>query len=358
MVNFTNVEFADMHYLYGLADGNAFEARRLYQERYPNRIVPDARTISGTHRKLCETGSFETKNYLKGAHQTTRTPETEEAVLNLVEQNPNISTRKIGNILNITHVLVWRILQSYLLYPYHIQRVQALLPRDFPLRINFCQWFIQMVTENPQFDAKILFTDEANFSRNAIQNFHNNHFWAEENPHAITESHHQEQFSVNVWAGIIGDYLIGPYFLPARLNGINYRQFLEHTLPNLLDDVPIFTRHRMWFMHDGAPAHFSLLAREFLNQHYSNRWIGRRGTQSWPPRSPDLNSLDFFLWGHLKTLVYSIPINTEEELRNRIIVCFDNIRNTPGIFQRVRDSMRRRAEACILAGGGHFQQLI
>lgn len=358
MVHFTNFEFADMHYMYGLADGNALEARRLYEDRFPNRNIPDARTFSNIHRRLCEKGRFEPDNHLKGVQRTVRTPEIEVAVLNSIEEDPGLSTRKIGNNLNISHILVWKILHDFLLYPYHIQRVQALLPRDFPLRMNFCQWFLQKMYENPLFDTEILFTDEANFSRNAIQNFHNNHFWAEENPHAILESRHQQQFSVNVWAGICGDYLIGPYFLHARLNGHNYRQFLEEELPALMEDVPILVRNRLWFMHDGAPAHFSALAREYLNQNYNNRWIGRGGPQAWPPRSPDLNSLDYFLWGHLKTLVYSTPIHTEEQLRNRIIVSCETIRNSPGIFQRVRESMRKRAEACIFAGGSHFDHLI
>ncbi|XP_023311742.1 uncharacterized protein LOC111692167 [Anoplophora glabripennis] len=91
---------------------------------------------------------------------------------------------------------------------------------------------------------------------------------------------------------------------------------------------------------------------------YHDRWIGRGGTQSWSSRSPDLNSLDYFFWGHLKSLVYAVPIQTEEELRNRIIVCCQTIRDTPGIFENVRQSMRRRVDACIRVGGGHFQQLL
>ena len=35
----------------------------------------------------------------------------------------------------------------------------------------------------------------------------------------------------------------------------------------------------------------------------------------------------------------------------------NNPKNIPGIFERVRQSMRRRAEAYIMADGGHFQQL-
>lgn len=358
MVNFTNSELTDMHFTYGLADGNAYEARRIYQARYPNRILPDPRTFSRIHRRLHETGTFKVDHSAKGVHQTVRTLELEEGILHEIEENPATSTRKIATTFNVSHFLVWKILIENLLYPYHIQRVQALLPRDFPLRINFCEWFLQNLLENPLFDRHILFTDEANFSRNSIRNFHNNHLWADENPYAIVESNHQEQFSLNVWAGIIDDYLIGPFFLPRRLDGQSYLHFLEEDLPPMLEDLPILLRNQMWLMHDGAPPHFSLRVREFLNYTYRNRWIGRGGTQPWPPRSPDLNSLDYFFWGHLKSLVYAVPIQTEEELRNRIIVCCQTIRNTPGIFENVRQSMRRRVDACIRVGGGHFQQLL
>ncbi|EZA59696.1 hypothetical protein X777_16395 [Ooceraea biroi] len=153
----------------------------------------------------------------------------------------------------------------------------------------------QKIARNPQFVAEVLFTDEANFSRNAIVNFHNNHLWCDENPHAILESHFQVQFAFNVWVGIIGDFLIGPVFLPLKLNGASYLHFLEDELP--LEDIPLMLRNRMWFMHDGAPPHFSLTVRQFLNRKFANRWIGR-GTQRpnhlWPARSPNLNPVDFF----------------------------------------------------------------
>jgi hypothetical protein len=32
---YSNQELADMHFMYGLADGNAVVAHHLYQERYP-----------------------------------------------------------------------------------------------------------------------------------------------------------------------------------------------------------------------------------------------------------------------------------------------------------------------------------
>ena len=61
---------------------------------------------------------------------------------------------------------------DFLLYPYYILRVQALLPREFPRRSTFCQWYLHNIEQNPQFETHILFTDEAKFLRNAIQNFY------------------------------------------------------------------------------------------------------------------------------------------------------------------------------------------
>ncbi|KAJ4438674.1 hypothetical protein ANN_14621 [Periplaneta americana] len=53
----------------------------------------------------------------------------------------------------------------------------------------------------------------------------------------------------------------------------------------------------------------------FLNAINSDKqWIGRDGTIGWAARSPDLALLDFYVWGHLKSLVYETPIETEDEL--------------------------------------------
>ena len=43
-------------------------------------------------------------------------------------------------------------------------------------------------------------------------------------------------------------------------------------------------RRRMWFQHDGAPAHNAVNARRHLNEVFGNRWIGRNGPVAWPAR--------------------------------------------------------------------------
>jgi hypothetical protein len=90
---------------------------------------------------------------------------------------------------------------------------------------------------------------------------------------------------------------------------------------------------------------------------YHDRWTGRGPTAS-PPRSPDVNPLDFYLWGHLKTLVYAVPVDNEEALHHRILDACRTICNYPGIFERMRRSMMRCIEACIESHGGHFEHLL
>jgi hypothetical protein len=61
--------------------------------------------------------------------------------------------------------------------------------------------------------------------------------WAEENPHTV-QSRHQQQFSINVWAEIIGDVLVGSHVLPQRLTGNSFQNFLEYDLSTLSEDLP------------------------------------------------------------------------------------------------------------------------
>jgi hypothetical protein len=65
--------------------------------------------------------------------------------------------------------------------------------------------------------------------------------------------------------GIVADCFVGPNILPHRLTGNHYRDFLLRDLPKLLEDVPLAVRAQMWYIHDGAPAHFSRAVRDVLN---------------------------------------------------------------------------------------------
>jgi hypothetical protein len=110
----------------------------------------------------------------------------------------------------------------------------------------------------------------------------------------ILPLHHQQRFSIHIWAGICGDNLFGPHILPNWLTGQKYKAFLQNNMHDFLADVPLIIHRELHFMHDGVPAHFSLVVHRYLNQKFPGRWIGRGELIAWPPCSPDLNPADFY----------------------------------------------------------------
>jgi hypothetical protein len=102
----------------------------------------------------------------------------------------------------------------------------------------------------------MLFTDEATFTRNGINNSRNNHRWSQGNSNTSVDRNFQRRFGVNVWRGIIDVQVTGPLILEYCLTSQSYLAFLQNELPELLEDVPLATRAGMYFQHDGAPPPF------------------------------------------------------------------------------------------------------
>ena len=86
--------------------------------------------------------------------------------------------------------------------------------------------------------------------------------------------------------------------------------------------------------------------------------MGHLGPVPWSARSPDLNPLDFFLWGHLTTLVYATPVDHVDDLLPRIVDGCNTIRTTPGLLERLRQSLLRRCQLCLQDGGRQFESLL
>lgn len=112
----------------------------------------------------------------------------------------------------------------------------------------------------------------------------------------------------------------------------------------------------LWWQQDGAPPHFALNVRRYLRDIFGSRWISRGGPLEWPPRSPDLSPLDFFLWGYLKRLVYKNRPTTLEELKANIVK--ECLAITPETLENVRANCLRRMLICKQNNGGHFEHLL
>lgn len=353
-MSYTNAEAFDMLTVYFECFQNAVVAEREYAIRYPDRRHYTRKVFRRIARNLRETGNVRPIP-VPIRRRRIRNEENIINVLACVEAEPHLSTREISTNLGISTVSVFRILKDYKLHPYHLVLHQALSDTDFDRRLDYCYWLRNMCNENLRFLSLVLWTDEATFTSCGRVNLHNMHYWSQTNPHWMREVDHQNRWSVNVWCGVLGDRIIGPFVFDGHLNGESYLNFLENDLPILLENIPLDVRTSMWYQHDGCPSHYSQRVRDFLNVRYPNRWIGRGSLFPWPPRSPDLTVLDFYLWGRIKNIVYETRPTTREDMINRIEIAINSIPRAE--IETAVSSSRRRINSCILQNGRQFEHL-
>jgi hypothetical protein len=106
---------------------------------------------------------------------------------------------------------------------------------------------------------------------------------------------------------------------------------------------------------DGAPPHYHQHVRTYLDDTLTGRWIGRRGVIEYPPRSPDLTPLHFYLWGTLKDEVYRQKPATLNALRETIEASCAAV--TPDTLAAVVRSTVQRHRRCLAADGGHLEHI-
>ena len=154
----------------------------------------------------------------------------------------------------------------------------------------------------------------------------------------------------------MGNQILGPVFLPDILTGERYVQLLTDYLPDFLEDVPLLEKNKIVFQQDGAGAHNARIVTNYLNEHFPERWMGRYGPIRWPARSPDLNPLDFFLWGYCKEEIYKTIPEDVEELNTRLHYAIWAIEED--VMEDVHRNLLKRMRACVRMNGGHFEHLL
>ena len=241
-------------------------------------------------------GKFITDGCLCPAKRTGR-PSTSEDVIEQVrtafQQSPGKSIRRASRELKCPKTTVWRVLRRRLhMTPYKLQLVQHLQETDKPVRRDFCI-ARQQKMEDDEFDDRLVFSDEATFHVNGKVNKHNTRIWGTENTHELLE-HQRDSPKVTVFCAMSKKAVYGPFFFErATVNGETYLDMLENWLMDKLSEEE---SGDFIFQQDGAPPHWSLRVRQFLNVKLRDRWIGRsrqndHNFMSWPPRSHTMRFL-------------------------------------------------------------------
>lgn len=282
----------------------------------------------------------------------------ETAVCSLAEINFPCSSTQIAQELDISARTVRNILKRNKYRCYKLQTTQEIFPEDHLRRMVFCEDIMEKANREDRFISNILFTDECSFSLHGHHNPSVTVGYSRENKHLHIPSRTQYPQKVNVWTGILGDSIIGPFFIDGNLNANKYFNLLRNQIIPALRALNI-NFEEIWYQQDGCPAHNAMLVKQFLQTTFPDRIISTMGTIQMPPRSPDLAPNDFFLWGHVKQQVYGQRherATNLDELRQKIIEVHANI--TPELLANTRRAFYDRLGYCLAQNGGLFEHLL
>lgn len=327
------------------------EVAERFNDDHPGRNINHS-TVTRLIQKFKESGSVHDLPR-SGRPATATDVKTATSVVGTLLISLKKSIRKLSQECGLSRASVHRILKRHKFHPYKVQLVQELHEEDKDRRMEFCEWMLQ----NPDnFIQSVMFSDEAMFYLSSHVNRHNYRYWSDTNPHWTDACNMQNAPRIMVWAAIWKNRIIGPFFFEEHVTKDSYLSMLREFLVPILEDLPLNERRQLWFQQDGAPPHFGVCVRNFLDAAFPGQWIGRRGAVEWPPRSPDLSPLDFFLWGHLKSVVFNSRPRTLDDLKTRITNEIEKIETD--VIRRVQESVLQRCRMCLEQDGDQFEQFL
>ena len=305
---------------------------------------------------------YSTFNGHSGRPMQVRTPENVAVVLKSASDEPKKSVRRHSVKLDIGRESVRRMLKYNLkLKPYKIQVHQWLTEANAADRVTMCRWLLQEIEDDETLLGRIWFSDEAHFYLNGHVNNKNYIFWGSQKPDEVYEQNLHD-LKVTAWVAMSRQGIIGPYFFmdgdgdTLTVNSDRYLKMLTRYWRALGRLVGMGVRGEQHFMQDGAAPHTARVVLQWLRDHFDERVISRGTVNPWASHSPDLNPLDFHLWGYLKDKICGSNFQTIQELRAAVTA---NARAIPlEQVERVIDNFVKRLRACIARNGRHMEHVL
>ena len=136
----------------------------------------------------------------------------------------------------------------------------------------------------------------------------------------------------------------------AKINAVTYKEIVEHTY--LVDCWEHFGGQHFVFQQDGASSHTARTTQDYLDKNCP----GFIKKTEWPASSPDLNPLDYFIWGYLQQAV------DKEKPKDEVSLELAIRRAAAGMplemIRRGVDGFYKRVALCVEAEGRQFKHML
>lgn len=320
------------------------------------------RTINRICNRVDRTGSAVERKKGSGRPKSARTAQNIQQVDELIcsqEGKPGShkSTRRVAAQLGISRESVRRIAKRDLgLSCFKRIPGQVINEATRVKRLTRCKQLLKRFTVPRA--KRLFFTDEKTFYLDPPVNSSRCRVWAAGRKRDVSCERlvrQRTKFSRNVMvsAGICHSGKGGIHFVPEKVK-VNAKCYTEELLPLLIDDCHTLLGNDFVFQQDGAPAHTARQAQEWLQLNCPD-FIGK---DQWPPNSPDLNPLDYCIWGLMLDQYEQLATKptTTDELRAVLQYIWNNLPQQT--VQKAVKSFHKRLQACVRAEGRHFEHLL
>ena len=309
--------------------------------------------ISKVIRKYRETGSTDDRPK-SGRPRSVRTRQMLRNVRQQIRRNPARSARQMARQMNVSRSTMQRALTVDLgLKALRKSQVQMLSAADKAKRVDKCRAFLRRFTVADT--NKIIFSDEKMFTVEPKLHRQNSRVYAtsraDVNPAILKVRKAEFPAKIMVWGAICSSGTLDLKFIDPGTK-VNKEYYINDVLrPVLLPEAQRLYPNGNWiFQQDGAPSHTANVTQDWLRQNCPD-FINK---QEWPARSPDLNPLDYGIWGMLEGRVNSQSHHSLAHLKTCIQREWNKIpRET--IVKTVADWIPR-LRRCIRSQGDHFEK--
>lgn len=305
-----------------------------------------------TVKRLSETG-FTKDRPRSGRPRSIRTPALKRKVYHRLRRNPQQSANKLARQLNTSSTSIRRIIREDIgLYPYKKRQVFGLTADKKKKRFDRAKVLIERFA-NSGFE-NLVFSDEKLFNVEETLNNQNNRIYAAsfedipEEMRSVERFHHPN--SVMVWAAISKKGKFQLTFVEPGVK-VNKEYYQEHILNAVVKEEGkrIFKKGHWVFQQDSAPAHKAKINQEWCATQIPD-FIS---SAQWPPSSPDLNPMDYAIWGILESKVNAYSHRSLDSLKSALQREWDNL--SMEIVRKSIDAFPKRLNAVIRHRGGRFE---
>ena len=103
---FSHVEYCDMHFVYGVCNGNASAAVDEYERRYPERRIPSRGVFTRVQQTMRDNGCLPSVA-VQSEREMVRMINPGENILEMVQRSPHLSTCRMASRIGVSRMQVW-----------------------------------------------------------------------------------------------------------------------------------------------------------------------------------------------------------------------------------------------------------